>query len=308
MATFDTTKQTTAELESILSEQPGLQLSTAAQLYNSDSDQAIIDINTAYCKARCAIQGAQLLEFETSGEALLWLSPKAVFDGKTAIRGGIPICLPWFGVNRYRGNLPKHGFARNIDWTLVNASADEREVNLQFRLSSSGHELFEHAFTAELEIVLSDCIEARINVINTESKAIPISFAFHSYLAVADSTKTQLQGCDGISYLDNSQQLLRLNQIGNITFTGEVDRVYENNQNPLYLLDTEARYQVESNLPTAIVWNPHKSGESITDIGSNWPKFVCVENGAAFANEILLQSGQQLRGRTIIRRDTLTDR
>lgn len=84
-----------------------------------------------------ALQGAHLLSWKPAGEEeVLWLSNNTPFKNGVAIRGGVPVCWPWFGPAAQQG-LPAHGFARNLPWTLKSHREDADGVALTFELTQS---------------------------------------------------------------------------------------------------------------------------------------------------------------------------
>ncbi|HHB94999.1 MAG TPA: D-hexose-6-phosphate mutarotase, partial [Campylobacterales bacterium] len=87
-----------------------------------DNGYKYIEIENSHAEAKIALQGAHLFHYQAKGKKpLLWLSELAHFEEGKAIRGGVPICFPWFGPNQYNADLPQHGFARNQLWKLMSA-------------------------------------------------------------------------------------------------------------------------------------------------------------------------------------------
>ena len=181
-----------------------MQWRKAKDCYNTQSEQAILEINHPLVFARATLQGGQLLECALNGKDILWLSPTAVFDGSKAIRGGIPVCLPWFGVHQSNPEWPKHGFARNTLWSLLSATETEDSVMISFGFESAGHEHFEQAFGAILHYTFTaSSLTAKLSLSNRSSQEATFSYALHSYLPVANSLDTQVTGLEGKQYLDN---------------------------------------------------------------------------------------------------------
>lgn len=263
-------------------------------------------IRNRHCEAVIALQGAQLLEYAPRhGTPLLWLSPNAIFKAGTAIRGGIPVCLPWFGVNQQHPYKPKHGFVRNRDWQLTRATdTEDGKTRLTLTLDYQGEEpeLFEHPFKTELAISLGDTLELTLTTTNTGSSPMPLSWALHSYHPVADLERTQVQGLDGAHYLDNTRGLTSAHQSGPITFNGEVDRAYEK-VGATQTIEGKPRISVSGeNCDSAIVWNPGaKLAATISDIGADtYNQFVCVERGAAFGDAWTLAAAESRTGKLTI--------
>ena len=267
----------------------------------STADLPLLQIESPLCSAVVAIQGAQLLSHQLiSGSDLLWLSPNAIFKPGKSIRGGIPICLPWFGKHA-DADKPQHGFVRNEDWQLQHASTNsENEVTLIWKFSnysSQPHPLFPWRFDARLTMILGESIRFSIEVINRDSTPMPLTWALHSYHPVSDLTEAKIDGLEKCEYLDNTQGLLRFPAEDNIAFGSEFDRIYLNVPE-IQNIRTEPPIRVQGNhCHSAIVWNPGiKVAEQMVDIGlDHYDEFICLERGNTADNALLLKAGDSHR-------------
>ena len=271
----------------------------ASSLFAGVGDLPILECTTAKCRALIALQGAQVLSFCPVGEDdLLWLSPLESFEPGKAIRGGIPLCLPWFGVNRREPELPKHGFARNQSWALDNIaeSADgDLEISFLFQPSEADLRIFPCLFSAQLTILLANDLTLSLSVRNNSDDTMPLSFAMHSYFAVSGLSALGLNGVEGSEYLDNCQQLARFIQDEALHFTGEIDRVYEGLSGRQCITDTQRNIVINGRgCDTVVVWTPGEAlAKDMADVGPHFSEYVCVERGMAFADELQLAPGQQ---------------
>lgn len=272
---------------------------SAKQVFGVDSKMDILEVVTPHCRALISLQGAQVLSFvPTGGRELLWLSPRAIYKKGRAIRGGIPICLPWFGVNRRQGGALKHGFARLRDWQYNGVLASSSEsLTLGFSLCSTAADLvlFPWPFSAELHIEFTHCLTLRLVVNNLAPEALPLNFAFHSYFAVADLAGVQVFGLEGREYLDNCKGLARSQQQAPLVFNQAVDRVYPASSHPQRIRTGGQDVAVEGDgCDTVIVWNPGQLGaKNMADVEGFHGQFVCVERGMAFDDELSLAPGQR---------------
>jgi len=248
-------------------------------------------------------QGAQVLSFIPAGKKdLLWLSPLAEFKLTKPVRGGIPVCLPWFGVNQRDKQKPSHGFARNVNWQLANIEdADDPQqgacTRIEFVLEQfqqQPHSLFPYPFSARLTFLMSDSLSVHLQLTNTGSESLPLTWALHSYHPVASITSTRVTGLDNCEYLDNTCGLARKQQSGDVVFNGELDRAYinaGNKQNIISASPDNTSIAIEaSGCSSAVVWNPGlEKAAAMQDMGAeNYQKFVCVERGNVFDNEVML--------------------
>lgn len=248
-------------------------------------------------------QGAQVLSFIPAGKKdLLWLSPLAEFKLTKPVRGGIPVCLPWFGVNQRDKQKPSHGFARNVNWQLANIEdADDPQqgacTRIEFVLEQfqqQPHSLFPYPFSARLTFLMSNSLSVHLQLTNTGSESLPLTWALHSYHPVASITSTRVIGLDNCEYLDNTCGLARKQQSGDVVFNGELDRAYINAGNKQSIIsaspDNTSIAIEASGCSSAVVWNPGlEKAAAMQDMGAeNYQKFVCVERGNVFDNEVML--------------------
>ena len=289
------------QTSSLIDQCPSASLVPANQLYATNSEQGILLIQHPKLYASLALQGGQLLTCNIGHKPLLWLSPKAVFDGSSAIRGGIPVCLPWFGVNQQQPSLPKHGFARNSEWQLLALTEDQDSVTITVGFESLGHADFAAPFSATLEYIISDHLNVKFSLINQHHQSTDFSYALHSYLAVDDSHRSTVTGLSEHQYLDNLNNLQATRESGAIQFNQEVDRVYPNCPDSQFLHCATPIEISSSTMPTAIIWTPHQQALSMADTGLNYRQFVCVERGCAFDNTLTLAAGASHQASMILR-------
>lgn len=286
-----------------------LSYTSLSQRGNLDS----VNIQHPYFCAEVLLQGAQLISFTPNNrDDWLWLSPLEKFTQGQAVRGGIPICLPWFGVNRHAQSPLKHGFIRNNDCQLENIVEAANSVTLHFSYhyhpttNLSKPALFPSEFIIKLAICLqasqpgeetneeaSITYEFELEHLSQYSQTY--SYAFHCYFNVPGIQHSQVSGLDQHAYLDNTDNLSCKNQQGAIRFNTEVDRVYQATTQPQSLHTNERLLIIDAvNAPSCIVWNPHDHlAQSIPDIQQHVKNFVCIERGCAFSDEIQLKEGQR---------------
>ncbi|WP_347329524.1 D-hexose-6-phosphate mutarotase [Marinimicrobium locisalis] len=276
----------------------GVTLTDSRTLFPSAEGEGLplIRVETARCEAIIAPQGAQLLSFtRADGTPLLWLSPQCHFQPDKALRGGIPVCLPWFGPHP-DGDKPQHGFARTRDWTLSQvAEGEDGRCELWFELPHPGDKLFETPFKAELRMMLGHQIELELRLTNEAEQPVDFTWALHSYLPVSDLDKARVPALKECTYLDNLKQHEPAKQSGPLTFSGEVDRVFPSVETPVTLEPTP-RIRIEHhNCPSLVTWNPGpEKAASMADMGAgNERGFVCLERGAVLEEGWTLAPGER---------------
>jgi glucose-6-phosphate 1-epimerase len=192
----------------------------------------VLELATPAATCTVALHGAQVLGFAPrDGSEWLWVSDRALFQVGKALRGGIPICFPWFGPHAEGPALPAHGFARTRLWRLSRVEAvDDRRVRAEFELASDPEtmRLYPHAFTARLAVTAGDALELAFEVENTGDAALAFEVALHTYFAVSDVGAVAVGGLGGCAYADRVADGGRRLQDGEpIRFVDEVDRIYD---------------------------------------------------------------------------------
>ena len=279
--------QTTEELQALIADCSYATLSDSQTLYPNHAGDALplIRIKSPLCKAVIALHGAHLLSFAPKGtDELLWLSPECRFTNGGALRGGIPLCLPWFGEHPIDTSKPKHGFARNQSWTLTGISAEASgETILEFTLIHDANKLFNSNLIAKIKFILGCKATLQLQLENTGQTDFSSTWVMHSYFAVADLDRVRVRGLAGREYSDKTQGNTRFTQTGELQFIGEVDRVFEGIDNPVAIIDGTRHINItHSGCPSVVTWNPGAAlAVSIGDIGpGNERGYVCVERGA----------------------------
>jgi len=241
-----------------------------------------------------AVHGAHLLSWITAdGVERIYLSPDALFDGKSAIRGGIPVCWPQFNV---RGPLPKHGFARNLPWQPMPAAADGQLV-MALRDNEATRALWPHAFSLQLTVALVPRqLRVTLEVANTD--AVPLSFALalHSYLQVDDIAHASLEGLQGAPCWDSLRDLRYAEPAQSLRFTAEFDSVYGAPAAPLKLVQPSGTLQIaqSATCTETVVWNPGPIlSAKLADMPDDgYRHMLCVE-AARIDDNITLPPGAQ---------------
>jgi glucose-6-phosphate 1-epimerase len=212
----------------------------------------------------------------------MFLSERARYDGKSAIRGGVPICFPQFSG---LGSLPKHGLVRTRSW---NVDKDSGPATLAFTFCSDAEtrSVWDHAFSARFLVTLSaDSLSMQFSVRNTGSSAFSFTGALHTYFKVADIEKVSLSGLDGCEYRDAAGgNAIRQESNAAVRFGPEVDRVYHDTPRELCLEDPLGRLRIASSgFADTVVWNPGATlCAQMSDMApAGYRQMVCVEAAAA---------------------------
>ena len=257
------------------------------------SDYPAILINNAHAKAAIALHGAHLTDYTPHNEApVIFTSNAAVYREGKAIRGGIPICWPWFNDHPTDSSLPSHGYARTSFWNLDSIEHYSSGTSLIFSLPPQGNS----SLSVKLEFHIGETLILTLTTTNDGNTPEIYSEALHAYFSVNDSRQTELHGLDGRKYIDTVGEETQSTQHGVLTFPGEVDSIYHNDAETT-LKDLTSKREVflsKTGSNTTIAWNPGiKKGGAMSDLNDDEiHKFVCIEAGNARQHSIQLESGQ----------------
>ncbi|NOT11725.1 MAG: D-hexose-6-phosphate mutarotase [Methylococcaceae bacterium] len=247
-----------------------------------------IVIRNQSATALISLHGGQILSFKPLNEEndLLFLSSQSDYiDGK-AIRGGMPVCWPWFGPDPKGLQRPNHGFVRNHCWSVARTAAadNETKVFLQFFEDYKKEKTWRQPFALTLEVTVGKSLRLKLITRNTGDKAFSITQAFHSYFLVGDINQVQVSGLEGYDYYDKLDQGTQKTQTGILTIAEEIDRIYTEVKNELIVNDPSLQRRIQIASPgneTVVVWNPwQKASEKMADLkNDSYQQFICVETG-----------------------------
>ncbi len=265
-----------------------------------------MEIHNNQAEAKIALQGAHLFHYKAKDESsLLWLSKAAYFEEGKAIRGGIPVCFPWFGKNKDDPSLPQHGFARTQLWTVVlEEERDEGTTHIRLQLKPNADTLKQWAylFDVTLDITISHALSIALNVTNTDTKPFEISTALHTYLSVSDIDNISIKGLENRTYYD-ALEGKNFIQDGDIFIQEEVDRVYVTPSEMITLLDGDTKVNLQQEGSNSlVVWNPwiEKSKQMADMTEDGYRTMVCLETSNAQEDSRVLKPNESHVLRAII--------
>lgn len=249
--------------------------------------------------AEVALQGAQVLSWQPNGHApVIWLSPKERLGTGKPVRGGTPVCWPWFANHPSDATKPAHGFVRTRQWACdgVETSAAGVRVFLSTSTTDADRSLWPHAASVQLVVTLGETLRLELTTRNKGTAPLTLTQALHTYFAVGDIAEVTVEGFDSQSYVDKLDDNARKSQSGDIAFTAEVDRIYDEHAGAAVIVDRGLKRRIEitkSGSRSTVVWNPW-SGKAarMGDMGPDgWRRMVCVETCNAGNDTVLLAPG-----------------
>jgi glucose-6-phosphate 1-epimerase len=263
------------------------------------------EINNTRAHATVSTYSGQLLSYRPKDrqEDLLFVSDKAYYEAGKAIKGGIPVCWPWFGPDPENRGRPAHGFVRNRQWQVSGSESladGSTKIILSIADSEATRALWPHPFRLDIEITVGDTLRVELVTHNTGNDSITISQALHSYFRVGDITSVSVLGLDGINYIDKANDSARKTQAGPLTISSEVDRIYTDTSGDLTIDDASLERKISiasSGCSTAVVWNPWvEIAASMADLDDDdYLQMLCVETANAGPETVTITAGDCYR-------------
>lgn len=260
----------------------------------------IANVRNQHAAATIALQGGHVITFQPHGqEPVLFVSHRSRYAPGTAIRGGIPICWPWFGPHPSDDSQPAHGFARVLPWSVIGtAMTDNGATQLRLGLTDSDatRRSWPHAFRLHMTVMVESSLHVDLQMENADHDAWSCTGALHTYLAVGDVTRSAIHGLDGTRYIDKVDGGARKTQRGAITIDREIDRVFLDTTATCAIDDPDVRRRIvieKRGSHSTVVWNPwSEKARRMADFRADeYRRMICVETANAIEDVIRLAPG-----------------
>ncbi len=268
-----------------------------------------VELANAHGRASLVLDGGQVLTYQPEGHApVLWVSPEARYVAGKSVRGGVPVCWPWFGPHATDTNKPAHGFARNSPWRVVDTQAlndGATRIVLELVPPANHRELWPHDATLQLHVSIGSHLVMELVTHNASDQSLTISEALHTYLHVGDIEQMSIAGLDGVAYVDKVDQGARRIQQDRVRISGEVDRVYLDTEATCVVHDAKLNRRIvvqKQGSRSTVVWNPWADkGQKLGDMGNDgFRRMLCIEAANAIDNTVTVAPQATHRMSTII--------
>ena len=267
-----------------------------------------VRITSSLCEGEMYLHGAQVTSWKpaNTGE-VLFLSTKSRWQEGVAIRGGIPICFPWFRGKVDDPHAPAHGFVRTKPWEL--GSIVETGSGIAVGMFTESDETTQRWWPGTFRLVLNATFgsDLTLELACTNTGTTPLTFeeALHTYNRLADIRKVRLHGLDTVHFLDNTDANREKVQRGDVVMASQTDNAYLNTPGPVELTDPDTHRRIQlskGNSLTTVVWNPWREGAgALQDLGDGeWTNFACVEASNILGAAVTLAPGQEHRMTAVI--------
>jgi D-hexose-6-phosphate mutarotase len=265
------------------------------------------EIDNAGGTASICLQGAHIVSWRPKSQAVpvVWVSDMAKYGPGKSIRGGVPVCWPWFGPHATEQGFPGHGFARTVLWQATGsetlANGDTR-IRFMLMPNDQTHAQFDKACRAELIATVGATLQVELVTTNLDTEPVEIGEALHTYFRIGDIGTATVTGLENASFVDKVDGGQRKTQNGAIAFSGEVDRVYVSTGSECVIADPDLKRLIriaKTGSQSTVVWTPWiEKAEKMGDFGpgrnnqGGWREMVCVESGNAVDNVVSVPAGE----------------
>lgn len=265
---------------------------------------AAAEVANAHAEALIVLQGAHLATWRPRGqEPVIWLSPLAKFAPGKSIRGGVPVCWPWFGPHATDAKLPGHGFARTVMWDVRETRAlPDGSTFLCFELveTEATRAQWPHLSSVRLEITVGATLRVELVTRNDSATPFGLGEALHTYFHISDLGNMKITGLENCDYLDKVGTPARRSQQGAVVIGSEVDRIYLDVPGDCLIEDAGFKRRIRihgEGARSAVVWNPWiEKAEKMGDFGpEGYRGMVCVETANAADNVVMVAGGEEHR-------------
>jgi D-hexose-6-phosphate mutarotase len=258
-------------------------------------------LHAAEGEALVYVQGAHVAHFQPKGEKpVLWMSAASRFEAGKPLRGGVPICFPWFGPKAGSPDAPLHGFARILPWAVADvarAADGSLRAVLELTAEAAARGGFPRELSLSMAVTVSRSLRMELTVRNVDSAAVTFEEALHSYFAVSDVRQVRVRGLEGWPFVDKTAAMARRpGESGPIAIAAETDRVYNGATGTVTIEDPGWKRRVaigKTGSSTTVVWNPWiAKAKAMPDFGDDeWTGMLCVETANAMDDAVTLAPG-----------------
>lgn len=273
-----------------------------AEIVAGNGGLPLVRITSDAATAEISLYGAQVLKWRPAGaEEVLFLSERSRWEQGAAIRGGIPVCFPWFRDKADDARAPKHGFVRTREWRLDSLRADEDGMVTLVCVTGSDDETrrwWPHEFLLVYRIRVGRTLRLELSVVNRGVSELEFEEALHTYFHVGEVGLARVHGLDGAAYLDNNDGNRARKQFRDLAITKQTDNAYIETTETAEVIDPvfARRLRTEKlNSASTVVWNPwHEGAAGMADMEPEaWRRMLCVEASNVLSCAVTLGPGEE---------------
>jgi glucose-6-phosphate 1-epimerase len=263
---------------------------------------AYAEVSNRFATAKISLYGAHVLNYVPArGRDLLWNTDKCIFEVGKPIRGGVPVCWPWFGPHATEPSYPAHGFARLSIWQVLSSSTtDKGETRLKLGMTDSPEtkKLWPYSFSNTITVTVGEAMTIELATSNTGKDQFTYTDALHSYFMVGEISQITIEGLKGSSFYDGTDKnTLKVQEENLLKIQKEENRRHINTSSDCIINDPVLQRKIrvsKTGSNTTVVWNPWiETAKTFIDMGDeHYKTMVCIEAANAVNDIITLLPGQ----------------
>ncbi|MDP2335053.1 MAG: D-hexose-6-phosphate mutarotase [Bacteroidota bacterium] len=266
-----------------------------------ENDLVFVTVSNIHADADICLYGAHVTSFRPQNAMdILWMSPESSFEVGKPIRGGIPVCFPWFGPHKTDPEKPQHGFGRLMYWDMAGTATlpgGESQIRLQLCSSEETKAYWPHDFCAEMTFVVGRTLQVSLKVTNTSAKPFEYTCALHSYYNLSAIDNITIEGLQGTTYYNQLTGENGIQEEETLQIQEPMTRHYLDTEAPVVIADSVFRRRIKAEKTgskVTTIWNPgEETCAKIGDLPDDaYHAFVCVEATNAFGFPIKLAPGE----------------
>jgi glucose-6-phosphate 1-epimerase len=279
-----------------------------AEVHGGRGGLAAVRVTSPVATGEMYLHGGHVTSWvPAGGDEVLFVSAHARFEDGRAIRGGVPVCYPWFGALDGRPDAPAHGCVRTRAWQLDAVEQTDAGVTVTMSTTSDDHTrgYWPGDFRVEHRVTFGPSLTMKLTTLNTGTTAFDLQEALHTYYRVGSIHDVRVDGLQGVAFLDALDARRERRQDGAITFAAEVDRIYLGTGMPITIDDGALNRRIligTEHSRTTVVWNPWiRKARALADLGDDeWRDFVCVESCNVPPAAVTIGPGQRHVMRAVV--------
>ena len=262
-----------------------------------EDDLIFVTVSNKYADADICLYGAHVTNFKPHNTMdILWMSPESNFQVGSPIRGGIPVCFPWFGPHKTDSEKPQHGFGRLMYWDVIETASQpngETLIRLQLCSSEETKAYWPFDFCAVMSINVGLKLTATLKVTNTSSASFDYTCALHSYFNISALESISIEGLQNTKYHSQLEPGDFIQETAKLEIKKAETRHYYDTEASCVIEDSAFGRRIEvvkTGSKITTVWNPGaETCANIADLPDDaYHAFVCVEAVNAFNDVISL--------------------
>ena len=263
-------------------------------------------VSNDHADAAVFLQGAHVASFQPrNADPVLWMSPTAIYQPGKALRGGIPVCWPWFGPHPFDARQTAHGIVRTREWTPVESMClHDGSTRIVLAYQHDGVGPWPFKAEARLEVTVGRRLTVELVTANRGDEPVTYQDALHTYLTVGDVRQCVLHGFDHAPYIDKADNHQRKVHAGPLRLTKETVSIFTRHHGTIEIEDPVLGRRLiitKQGSEETVVWNPWATvASTMQDLGTGWSEMLCVEAATCCDRWIHLDPAGEHRTRQTI--------